>query len=497
MAKYFILMGIFHVTLVFEIAAASRHVDVTNSNPVPPYADWATAATNVQDAIDVAADGDLILVADGVYASEGRILGGTLNCVVVDKAVTVQSVNGFAATVIDGRGAMRGVYLTNGAVLDGFTVTNGYAINAGGGGVLCASTNASVINSFLIGNRSVYGGGVANGAVSNCIIEANISNGAGGGAGSCLVSRSVLIANSAGEVGGGASGGISVLNDCLVISNHAAVNGGGVFGCVLNNCVVVSNTTLGIVGGAYNSPMKGTVVVGNANYGISIDSRLGSLVPMTVNSIIYYNQTGNFVGAGAGLFMTNNCTTPLPTFGSGNFTNAPAFVDMAAGDFRLQTTSPCINAGNSLAVTSAFDFDGNPRIVGGAVDVGAFEFQTPTSMLSYAWAQKYGLSVDGSADFDDADADGFDNYSEWRADTIPTNALSALRIVTATNALPGVRVVWQSVGTRHYWLERSTNLNATPLQMIATNIAGAPGSKSFLDTTATNHGSYFYRVGVQ
>jgi hypothetical protein len=57
---------------------------------------------------------------------------------------------------------------------------------------------------------------------------------------------------------------------------------------------------------------------------------------------------------------------------------------------------------------------------------------------------------------------------------------------------------WQSVATRNYWLERATNLGAvSPFQTVATNIAGAVGTKTYTDTSATSGGSYFYRVGVQ
>lgn len=90
------------------------------------------------------------------------------------------------------------------------------------------------------------------------------------------------------------------------------------------------------------------------------------------------------------------------------------------------------------------------------------------------------------------------NYGEWRSDTVPTNSLSALRMVNATNSPAGAQVTWQSVATRNYWLERTTNFgSALPFQTIATNIAGVAGVKTFTDGSATNGGPYFYRVGVQ
>ena len=55
----------------------------------------------------------------------------------------------------------------------------------------------------------------------------------------------------------------------------------------------------------------------------------------------------------------------------------PLFVNAAAGDFHLQTNSPCRNTGtNETWMVGALDLDGKPRIAGGIVDMGAFEIPT-------------------------------------------------------------------------------------------------------------------------
>jgi hypothetical protein len=70
------------------------------------------------------------------------------------------------------------------------------------------------------------------------------------------------------------------------------------------------------------------------------------------------------------------CTTPPPQ-GFGNITKEPVFVDAANGDLRLQSTSPCIDAGNTVEAYGITDLDGKPRVLGAAVDMGAYEFGSP------------------------------------------------------------------------------------------------------------------------
>ena len=55
------------VFLEFAGVAATRYVDLNNPTPTAPYLSWNTAATNIQDVIDVAVDGDLVVVTNGVY----------------------------------------------------------------------------------------------------------------------------------------------------------------------------------------------------------------------------------------------------------------------------------------------------------------------------------------------------------------------------------------------------------------------------------------------
>jgi len=188
------------------------------------------------------------------------------------------------------------------------------------------------------------------------------------------------------------------------------------------------------------------------------------------------------------------------------------FVDPAHSDFHLQPNSPCINSGyngyltltnNEYDTTNVFhvtlltnDFDGNPRLVGGTVDLGAYEFQSPNSIISYAWLQQYGLALDGSADNADPDGDGMSNWQEWRAGTLPFDNTSLLLLSPPSISLNGATLTWQSQTNVTYYLQRSSQFTA-PFSTIQSNIVGQTGTTSYTDTNAANGTLLFYRVGVQ
>ena len=67
-----------------------HYVDVNSTNATPPYANWTTAATNIQDAVDAAVAGEEIVVTNGTYATGAR----DSNRVKVDKLLTLRSVRG-------------------------------------------------------------------------------------------------------------------------------------------------------------------------------------------------------------------------------------------------------------------------------------------------------------------------------------------------------------------------------------------------------------------
>jgi hypothetical protein len=85
----------------------------------------------------------------------------------------------------------------------------------------------------------------------------------------------------------------------------------------------------------------------------------------------------------------------------------------------LQSNSRCINAGNNYYAPGSTDLDGRSRIVGGTVDIGAYEFQPGVDAAFLGWLQRYGLPTDGSADYLDSDGDEMSNWQEWMSTRFP------------------------------------------------------------------------------
>jgi hypothetical protein len=63
------------------------------------------------------------------------------------------------------------------------------------------------------------------------------------------------------------------------------------------------------------------------------------------------------------------------TWGEENLDADPLFSDAAGGDLHLSASSPCLGAGDPLALPPdvTADLAGNPRVSGGRVDMGAYQ----------------------------------------------------------------------------------------------------------------------------
>ena len=413
-----------------------------------------------------------------------------------------------------------GIYLGFGGATGCSFLTNSARTN--GGGLCCAGNSQTTRDCIFTGNQAMLGGGAYHGSYPNCTFIGNMATNSGGGAylpppsgvtsTNCLITGNWAGTNGAGIFGatwvnckfrgntaggnGGAANSAS-LTRCVVTDNTAAFGGGG-YNTAWNQCLVARNSA-GTGGGAYctniNTVLFSTLVANTATntgggvYSVSAQSPIGT-------SILYFNAAptaANYASPGA---ITNCCLLPLAA-GTANIASDPLLIDLLGGNYRLQTNSPCINTGAGNP-QSAIDLDGHPRVVGGVLDIGAYEFHGAGGGEFTFWLQQNGLPINGSADYADTDSDLMNNWQEWIAGTSPTNAQSVLKLVSLPPSPSGATLAWQSVSGRNYWVERSGDLSSPAgFSMIQSNIPGLVGLTTLTDTDATNSVAYFYRVGVR
>jgi hypothetical protein len=384
-----------------------RYVNGSNATPAAPFTTWVTAATNIQDAIDAAIAGEVVLVADGIYRSGGKVMGVNLtNRVAINKALIVQSVNGATQTIIEGNwnptvtngpAAVRCAWLTNGAALNGFTLRGGATRLASpssnqdmfGGGAWGSSTNALIYNSAILTNTAGHqGGGAYRVALVNCMVVGNRAIGSG--------------TPGMGTAGAGQGGGaaISHLRNCIVRGNYAdQSSGGGVSESDLINSALVENSSYQHGGGVYGGRMINCTVTRNTSsgyggYGAAVNG--GTLT----NCIVWENfSRGNYATNHSGSTLAYCVSLPLAA-GVGNLALDPQIL----GDgVHVTETSPARAAGITLATGA--DIDGevwnNPPSIGSDEWTPAPRIAvSPTNTFTYVSRRMtWGLPIAGQPPF--------------------------------------------------------------------------------------------------
>ena len=210
-----------------------------------------------------------------------------------------------------------------------------------------------------------------------------------------------------------------VIKSNMIVNNIADWGGCGIYAAEGSAPVIINNT-----------------IVGNPGGGI----RAWGGAATVANCIIWGN------GEDIGGARPRNCCIPGIEEGDGNISFYPYFVDPLNGDYRLQSYSPCIDAGDdSVIEITDRDIDGHPRNIYRSADIGADEktFISGDSEnnnlgdgLPDQWEQKYFGDV-RSGPWDDPDEDGRTNRDEFLRGTSPVENQQNIYVDAASADDPG------------------------------------------------------------
>lgn len=407
-------------------SAGTLFVDANLSSGLNDGSSWANAfqgPNGLQAALAVAAAGDQVFAAQGTYlpSSTGNradsfkpindveIYGGFLGSESspserppIGSAPSVMSgdLNGDdsgGTNVLDNSyHLIRGGGVDPSAVIDGFTVTGGFANlnssneNKGGGILTGGGSSPTVRNCLFIGNRCVFGGGAGyvTGLAAPRFIDCQFVDNLGGSFGGAF------------DV---AQGGAVLWERCSFRGNSAARAGALEFfatqGIVVSNCEFIDNTATGSGGGGAlwmgsggSSTIRNSSIVENhaPSQGVGGIRNQGSNV--TVSNTILWNNTGAGGTSSGATQLTAGVTVDWSLVeggyaGTGNISADPLFTNQAGGDLSLTGASPAIDAGSNALIGAGVTLDlarnprqsdepGVPDTGSGTapiVDMGAFE----------------------------------------------------------------------------------------------------------------------------
>lgn len=358
--------------------------------------------STIQKAIDNANDGDTIIIMDGVFHE--NIVIENKNITIGSRFIVTGDTSYISKTIINGekKGSvvsflkgdqlmtcLSGLTLTNGSGKEGYFSDHGYVYDTVyyGGGIYVGDTCRPKLEYLnIINNKADYGGGVYCKSGSPKITNVRISN------------------NNASRDGGGLYSVGSKYGFTISLSkitNNVAIMGGGFLysGDFDNRCLhlidtEISNNTATYVG-KYGHESGGAINCGNSriimenvtmvnNKGFN-DFYMGNYYLEIHNSIIYktkiflYSEHDTVnstivdysnIENGQNNFILNNAKL---TWGIGNTTASPQFVNENYADYHLKSTSPCINMGNPDSIF--YDSDGTRN------DIGAYEFSFATNIF--------------------------------------------------------------------------------------------------------------------
>lgn len=279
--------------------------------------------SSIQEAVDNSWEGRTVWIGPGTYSGQDN-----RDIDFRGRAITVKSENGPQDCIVDCQNAGGGFYFHSGemelSVLSGLTITNG---SGGGTAIYCDDrTEPTITNCIVVGNA---GGGIY-----------------------CDHESRPTIAN------------------CAVVGNGGiGIEAWGVESATITNCTIAQNGAHGIYSYYGRPTIISCISCANGGYGIY----------GTGPYVTYSNIEGGYPGKGN--IDADPCFVQLGYWADANDPNIivkpsdpnAVWVD---GDYRLLRSSPCIDAGDPrfFPGPDETDVEGQPRMINGRVDMGAYEF---------------------------------------------------------------------------------------------------------------------------
>ncbi len=366
-------------------SSAVIHVDGDATDPIEDGSSWCKAYRSLSDALNAAAPGDEVRVANGTHRPDpaGLVDPRAATFTLLDDVVLVGGYAGCGATEPDQRDIRLFESVLSGDLgAAGDPSDNAYNVLTASGadgarvdGCTVAEGNADACPDVCAPHDRGGGASITFGDLTfeRCTFRHNVANRGGAihvDSGTLTLHACAFVENESLREGGAIfEFNIDMIAEsCLFHDNTAASDGGAIFSdlglVTLTNVTVVANTSSSRGGGIYNY--------------VGVEMRI-------TNAIFWDNEDLSGVTEDAQLF--NNPSNPLTVNyscvegwsgihgGTGNMGADPEFLDPTGGDLHLVGSSPCVNAGDNSAVTLAFDLDGEARIVDDVVDLGAYEYR--------------------------------------------------------------------------------------------------------------------------
>ena len=309
----------------------------------------------IQYALNAAQPGDTILVAGGLYTA---VSGNPSQVLFIDKSVQIiggySTVDNFAqsqpitnTTILDGGHARRVIHITagNDVLLRGLFVQNGRytGFPQMGSGIYNAGSDLTIHATWILSNTAVYGGGLYH-ADGNLTIHSSV------------------IAQNRGEdsaSGLATGGGVFILTGTVLLENNTFVANSA----PESGSRAPEETAPGYGGAVYQeagaiSLLNNIFSENEAEYGYAV--YISTTLPITSNYNLYFNNSGD----------PDSDNTNYPE-GPDSFSGDPAFEDSF---YHIGPNSAAKDAGTAnITFLNGTDFEGDPRLLHGAVDIGADE----------------------------------------------------------------------------------------------------------------------------